>query len=67
MVTVCGLRKEIHQFSTERCALTAESSFWEYFELWLERSEHTVSVQYSINVVSSSKDFVFNVKFVICI
>lgn len=66
MVTVCGLRKEIHQFNTERCALTAESSSWGSFELWLE-SEHTVFVQYSINVVSSSKDLVFNGKFVICI
>lgn len=35
--------------------------------MWLERSEHTVSVQYSINVVSSSKDLVLNVKLVICI
>lgn len=23
---MCGLRKEIHQFNIERCALTAESS-----------------------------------------
>lgn len=35
--------------------------------MWLEGSEHTVSVRYSVNVVSFSKGSVFNVKFVICI